>query len=124
MLDMPGIDRSAQDIVMNTPFLCLPFAALLLANAGQAATTEASPSPAPGTPIGVDCADRALPSQREVGQMLGQHNLGQVHASRARLMAEVARACQREGVAKVLLIPAKSADGQAVDRSVASQRSR
>lgn len=52
----------------------------------------------------VDCVDRAPPSQREVGDWTGQYNLGQVYDTRARLMGDVARACQRPGVGAVQLV--------------------
>nr|WP_298152195.1 hypothetical protein [uncultured Pseudoxanthomonas sp.] len=46
--------------------------------------------------IAIDCAHPRLPPQHEVGALLGQHNLGQVYASRAALMAEARRACRRQ----------------------------
>jgi hypothetical protein len=52
----------------------------------------------------VDCATRALPSQAAVGELLGQQNIGQVYSARSRMMVEVSRACQREGVTQVRLV--------------------
>ena len=52
----------------------------------------------------VDCVKPALPSQREVGEMTGQYNFSQVYATRARLMSEARRACQREGITRVRLV--------------------
>lgn len=51
-----------------------------------------------------DCAERALPSQRQVGEWTGQHNSSQVYATRQRLMAEIGRACQRNGVEQVRVV--------------------
>lgn len=44
----------------------------------------------------IDCEQLKLPTQREVGELLGQHNLGQVYASRAALMAQAHRVCLRD----------------------------
>ena len=41
----------------------------------------------------IDCGQPRLPTQREAGELLGQHNSGQVYASRAALMAEARRLC-------------------------------
>lgn len=51
-----------------------------------------------------DCANRSLPSQREVAEWTGQHNFGQVYDTRKRLMGEVARACNRPGTGEVALV--------------------
>lgn len=52
-----------------------------------------------------DChAPRTLPSQVQVGEWFGQHNLGQVYATRQWLMGEVARACLAPGIARVGLV--------------------
>ena len=45
--------------------------------------------------IVVDCDQPKLPTQREVGELLDQHNFAQVYASRAALMAEAHRLCRR-----------------------------
>lgn len=51
-----------------------------------------------------DCSAPMLPTQREVGEWTGQQNFGQVYATRARLMVEVGRACQRPGATRVNLV--------------------
>lgn len=51
-----------------------------------------------------DCAHPNLPTQRQVGEWTGLHNLGQVYAARERLMAEIGRACQRPGVGRVQVV--------------------
>lgn len=66
-----------------------------LAGAGMAPAIGQTPGePAPAR-IVIDCARPRLPAQHEVGALLDQHNLGQVYASRAALMAEARRACRR-----------------------------
>ena len=52
----------------------------------------------------VDCRERALPSQRQVGEWTGQSNFGQVYDTRERLMQQVGRSCQRDGVERVQLV--------------------
>ena len=85
-----------------TPAACT---VLLLATSSPILAAEpARPAGATSAPILVDCDSRSRPSQREVGALLDQHNLGQVYASRARLMAEVARACQRQAMLQVYLV--------------------
>lgn len=73
------------------------------------ASAYATEAPIGEPSIVIDCAKPALPSQREVGEMTGQHNFSQVYATRARLMSEAHRACQREGVARVRLVMVPSA---------------
>ena len=76
----------------------LRFTALLLAGAASVAGTAlaAEPAPAPGAVVHVvDCADRSLPRQRDVGAWAGQADPGQAYATRQRLMAEIGRACKR-----------------------------
>lgn len=51
-----------------------------------------------------DCDQRSLPSQHQVGEWTGQHNVSQVYATRQRLMGEVARACNRSGIEQVQII--------------------
>jgi hypothetical protein len=87
----------------------------LLASFGAA--THAAEAPVAAPAIVVDCAKPALPSQREVGEMTGQYNFSQVYATRARLMAEAHRACQRKGIAQVRLVMALPA--REPDRGVA-----
>lgn len=72
----------------------------------RAANPDPVPDPAPER-IAIDCDDPVPPSQREVGELADQHNIGQVYATRQRVMAEVRRACQREGISAVLLVPKK-----------------
>lgn len=50
----------------------------------------------PRSRLVIDCEQLKLPTQREVGELLGQHNLGQVYASRAALMAQAHRVCLRD----------------------------
>lgn len=73
--------------------------AIALAVCSPAALAE---TPQPGS-IVIDCADFALPSQRQVGELLGQYNLGQVYASRTRLMANARRNC-KGGAERVVLV--------------------
>ncbi|MEO6226441.1 MAG: hypothetical protein ABIO61_01100 [Thermomonas sp.] len=51
-----------------------------------------------------DCQRRTLPSQRLVGEWTGQHNFSQVYHTRARLMGDVARACNKPGTDSVDLV--------------------
>ena len=110
--------------------LLLPGCLLLAAGASQAA--EDSPvqalepiqvtEPAPIVRLVFDCNARTLPSQRLVGEALGQHNFSQVYDSRARLMAEVGRACQRPGIERVgLVMAADPSRPRPPDRRVARQ---
>ena len=67
-----------------------------------------------------DCtAPRALPSQREVGEWTGQHNFAQVYETRQKLMAEVARACNRAGIEQVQLVREQPATADRAGREVA-----
>lgn len=69
----------------------------------------------------IDCENRVLPSQREVGEWTGQHNFSQVYATRQRLMGDVARACHKPGIGQVLLVQVRQpARDQAAVRWVAS----
>ncbi len=52
----------------------------------------------------VDCDNRSLPSQREVGEWTGQHNFSQVYAARQRLMAEIGRSCKKADVDQVRIV--------------------
>ena len=66
-----------------------------------------------------DCDRRVLPRQRLVAETLDLHNLSQVYDARARLMAEVGRACQRPGAERVGLVRAGDAPRAApADRRV------
>ena len=82
------------------------FAILSLLASFGFASVHATEAPAGEPSLVIDCAKPALPSQREVAEMTGQYNFSQVYATRARLMAEAHRACQREGIARVRLVMA------------------
>lgn len=45
-----------------------------------------------------------LPTQAQVGEWTGQHNFGQVYATRTRLVADIQRACRRPGIEQVQLV--------------------
>lgn len=83
-------------------------ALLLAAIASPVAAGKATPSLPPVQARAVlfvaGCAERDLPSQREVGEWTGQHNFSQVYATRERLMGEIGRACQRSGVEAVRVV--------------------
>lgn len=70
-------------------------ALVVLSTAAPAIAGPAGPDDAATPRIAIDCARPRLPPQHEVGALLGQHNIGQVYASRAALMAEARRACRR-----------------------------
>lgn len=93
---------------MNKTSTCLLFPACLLLCATMMPAAAESPvqalQPIQAVRIVVDCDTRALPSQHAIGEMLGQHNFSQVYASRARVMAEVGRACQRPDTERVGLV--------------------
>ena len=91
---------------MNTP---TRLALLSLFVSFGVASVHAAEAPANEPAIVVDCAKPTLPRQREVGGMTGQYNFSQVYATRARLMAEARRACQREGITRVRLVMATPA---------------
>lgn len=68
-----------------------------------------------------DCrAPRALPSQREVGEWTGQYNFAQVYDTRRKLMATVARACNKAGIERVNLVMQAPAGDADRTRTVAS----
>jgi hypothetical protein len=87
-----------QELDMNKHNFISAFAiaASLLASATACAGPQAQV-----TEITVDCQTRALPSQAEVGSMLGIDNFSATYAARSRLMVDVARACQRRGIEQV-----------------------
>ncbi len=84
-------------------------AALLIAIAAAATPAFAADPVAGPSEIVIDCANPALPSQREVGELLGQDNFSQIYNSRRTLMAEAHQACQRDGVRQARLTRAKPA---------------
>ena len=99
-------------------------AALLVAGLAAPTAAPASPPllpPVQATLYAFDCVERVPPTQREVGEWTGQHNLGQVYATRQRLMSDVARACLRPGVGEVLLVndPGREAPAGQRDHMVA-----
>jgi len=65
--------------------------------------TARAGSPPPAPELRMDCAHPRLPPQYDVGRWLGQANAGQAYASRARVMADVRRACQRPGIRTVVV---------------------
>ncbi len=73
--------------------------ALALAVCSSAALAETPRT----TSITLDCAHLARPTQREVGELLGMNNLGQVYAARTELMANARRDCKR-GADRVVLV--------------------
>jgi hypothetical protein len=78
---------------MNT-LARIAVAASLIGTGMTPARGQTPLEPAPAR-IVIDCTRPRLPAQHEVGALLDQHNLGQVYASRAALMAEARRACRR-----------------------------
>ncbi len=84
-------------------------AAMLIAIAIASTPAVAGQPVAPTASLVIDCANPALPSQREVGELLGQDNFSQVYDSRRALMAEAHRACHRAGVRYARLTRAKPA---------------
>lgn len=84
-------------------------AALLIAVAVASTPAAAEQPVAPATSVVIDCANPALPSQREVGELLGQDNFSQIYDSRRALMAEAHRACHRKGARYARLMREKPA---------------
>lgn len=86
-----------------------------------ASTAFASPRPAVAEII-VDCQTRALPSQTEVGSMLGIDNLSAAYAARSRLMVDVAHACRRQGADQVRVTLAPAAGMRRPNRVASADR--
>jgi hypothetical protein len=86
--------------------------ALLFTAVGSAA---ANPAGGPSTLV-VDCNTRALPSQAAIGDMLDQRNFSEAYNARPRLMAEVNRACHREGITGVRLVLNAPRSGSRIDQ--------
>ena len=84
-------------------------AAMLIVIAIASTPAVAEQAAAPTASLVIDCAHPALPSQREVGELLGQHNFSQVYDSRRALMAEARRACHRKGARYARLMGEKPA---------------
>ena len=73
-------------------FLRIAAATCLAASMLASQPTRAGSDPSRSRVV-IDCGQPRLPTQREAGELLGQHNSGQVYASRAALMAEARRLC-------------------------------
>lgn len=84
-------------------------AALLIAVAVASTPAAAGQPAAPAANIVIDCANFAPPSQRQVGELLGQDNFSQIYDSRRALMAEAHRACHRKGARYARLMREKPA---------------
>lgn len=96
---------------MNASFANFASTIVLLACAAAIAPAKANAGDPPATAAGtlvVDCATKARPSQVAVGESLGINNLSQVYEARTRLMAEVHRACHRQGARQVQIVLAPS----------------
>jgi hypothetical protein len=92
LMAQDAIPKRPQEIAMNA---CIHITAACLAGSLLvSAPTRAAPDTSPRQVV-IDCAQPRLPTQREVGDLLGQHNFAQVYASRAALMAEARRICAR-----------------------------
>lgn len=81
----------------------------IVATTAQDAPTAMPPIQVEAVQHVADCRHRVLPTQREVGEWTGQHNLSQIYATRQRLMAEIGRACQRNDVLQVQLVSRRQA---------------
>lgn len=95
---------------MNTHARMIETALLVAVAIAFAPARAADPDPVQESAperIAIDCDRPVPPTQKEVGELADQHNAGQVYATRQRVMAEVRRACQREGIGGVLLVPKK-----------------
>ena len=77
--------------------------------------------PIAATPFVADCTSPRLPTQGQVAKWTGLHNLGQVYAARARLMAVIGSACRQRGVARVQLVTRSLPQGQPRIVAVAQQ---
>lgn len=108
---------------MNRSFLSPMLAALVL-SAGFAAPALAGNDPVPSaaSTLLVSCDNGSRPSQRDVGQLLETNNAGQAYAARGRLMAQVRRACHKEGVQQVALLASRPAPVVAGSNAVALQQ--
>ncbi|KRA17071.1 hypothetical protein [Lysobacter sp. Root604] len=82
---------------------------LSLATALALAASPAFATPPQAAALSIDCARPALPDQQAVARLTGIDNLGQAYAVRARLMADVGRACRRAGAQRVRIVLAEQA---------------
>ena len=90
---------------------------LLAALASLALLPFAAAAAPPATvSIEIDCAQRTLPSQRDVAQLLGIDNFDQAYAARTRLLANAQRSCKRTDAEQIILvlgpIPAQAVDAR------------
>jgi hypothetical protein len=111
--------RPIKEIAMNRRTSL--FAVALLAICAAPALAQDVPSlPAvQAVPFIADCTHPALPGQRDFADWTGLHNFGHAYAARGQLMAEIGRACQRPGVARVRVVTTTDA-GPDPDRRVAA----
>lgn len=96
---------------MNAPFANFASTIALLLGVATLAPVSARAGDAPAagaSALVIDCATKSRPSQVAVGQLLGMDNLSQVYDARSRLMAEVHRACHRNGAKQVQVVAAPS----------------
>ncbi|GAB3746329.1 hypothetical protein [Lysobacter olei] len=110
-------------MTVQTPRLALAVALLVASASALSAeppVTEVAPIRAAAL-LTFQCEARVLPKQRDVGEALGQYNFSQIYASRARLMSEVGRACQRSGVERVDVVMQPMASPQRDARYLALQ---
>ncbi|WP_426688203.1 hypothetical protein [Rhodanobacter ginsengiterrae] len=94
---------------------CIRFAAALFAACTIPAFAQNGATTLPSiraTRFVAECTSPRLPTQRQVGEWTGLHNLGQVYAARERLMAGIGRACQRHGVGRVQVVMQPLAPGE------------
>ena len=91
--------------------------ALGLSLAAAAAPAQ-EPPPLPAIEVSgyvADCSHPTLPTQRQVGEWTGLQNFGAVYDAREQLMADIATACRRPGVANVHVV-FENNDGRDADR--------
>ena len=106
--------------MVRQSLLATALAVSAAAFAAEPPLTEVAPIRAAAL-LSFNCEARTLPTQREVGEALGQHNFSQVYASRARLMGEVGRACQAPGTERVDVVLQQSQPSRRDTRYVALQ---
>ena len=70
-------------------------------------------------PLVINCAHPVLPSQADVARFTGVDNFTQLYATRARLLQQAARECQR-GVAQVMLVMQPAGDDKLSGRRLAA----
>ncbi|NDK39512.1 hypothetical protein DT603_11735 [Pseudoxanthomonas gei] len=87
---------------MNRHILQSTLGLTLLLSAAAAAAGPGMPT-LTANGLVFDCQAPAMPSQRQVGELTGQANFSQVYATRARVMGDVRRACNRQGITRVVV---------------------